>query len=235
MTLHIEMEVLMNHYVLLSGFSYERGFFETAERALKAVIGETKKLLFIASRMNEYKANDERVEKMTDWFDLIGISFEEVDLIDDRIAIKEQQELIKNAQYIFLMGGDTLAQRDYLREKGLKPLLVNFDGPIIGISAGAINMAVRSVLPFNPTRGCSHVYEGLGLVDISVIPHYDPLRVDYNQTEVMPLSDDGELIALEENGAVLVKDKEVFFYGTAYCIHKRTITRVKERMDELRY
>lgn len=213
----------MNSYVLLSGFCWQNGFFDTSTRAINKVIKNTDKILFIASRSHTHKKNDESVERICKWFERIGFTFKSVSLIDDRMAREDQVNAVANAKNIFLMGGDTLAQIETLRTNGIVPLLLKHRYPIMGMSAGAINMAKRSVLPLTPIRDRSWVYDGIGLIDVSIIPHFDINRKDHIEAEVLPMSYDGIIYGLEENGTILIQGNNIEYFGTIYEITKGKI------------
>lgn len=218
----------MKKYVLLSGLCNETGFFETSASALKKAIDNEEEILFIASRKSDYAGNDDKVMRICNFFATIGIGFKDVKLLDGRMALCEQKELIKNAVNIFLMGGDTLSQMSELKKNGLVDLLRAHKNPIIGISAGAINMAKRSVLPLTPIRKQSYSYPGIGLVDISVTPHFDVTREEYLKNETLPMTYAGAIYGMEENGAILIEGDQVEFYGTIYKLHNGAIQLINE-------
>jgi peptidase E len=140
--------------------------------------------------------------------------------------VEEQHRIIKNSETIFINGGDTLAQMSTLNKNSLVDLLHSFDGPIIGISAGAINMAKRSVLPLTKLRTQSYEYKGTGLVNVTVTPHFDMSRRDHIVSEVLPMSYKGVIYGLEENGAVLIKGDVVSLYGGIYKVHNGEIIKI---------
>ncbi len=218
----------MNTYILLSGFCWDNGFFKTSAAAITKVIDDTEKVLFIASRGNTHKKNDENVNRINSWFAKIGINFKNISLIDDRKSAEEQQAEIIVAKNVFLMGGDTLAQINTLRSNGLIPLLLKHRYPIMGMSAGAINMAKRSVLPLTPIRDRSWVFEGIGLVNVSITPHFDITRKKHIESEVLPMSYEGTIYGLEENGTILIQGDNIEYYGTIYEISKGRIRIINE-------
>ncbi|WP_240837625.1 Type 1 glutamine amidotransferase-like domain-containing protein [Acidaminobacter sp. JC074] len=213
----------MSDYVLLSGYK-ENGFYETSQEAIKKVIKETASITFIASVWQRHERNDGASKAIHGWFKKMGINFKDYRLIDDRVENDKQVEWLQSSSCIFLMGGDTLALRKQLRINKLDDLLLNHKGPIIGISAGAINMAKRSVLPLTKMRKRSYVYKGIGLVDVTITPHFDLSRSEHIEKEVLPMSYEGLIYGLEEDGTILVSGDQVEFFGTVHQIHKGQIT-----------
>lgn len=85
------------------------------------------------------------------------------------------------------------------------------------------NMAKRSVLPLTPIIDHSWVYNGIGLVDVSITPHFDINRKDHIEAEVLPMSYDGIIYGLEENGTILIQGNKIEYFGTTYEITKGKI------------
>ncbi len=217
----------MKNYVLLGGHDWnDAGFFDTAMEAMKQVVKNNMQITFIESRFHTHEKNSEGVKRILSWFRYHGIEFRQYNVIDSRLTVEEQHRIIKNSDTIFINGGDTLAQMSTFNKNSLVDLLHSFNGPIIGISAGAINMAKRSVLPLTKLRTRSYEYKGTGLVDVTVTPHFDINRRDHIVSEVLPMSYKGVIYGLEENGAVLIKGDVVSFYGGIYKIHNGEIIKI---------
>lgn len=219
----------MKNYVLLGGHNWdESGFYETAMGPIKEVLGLIDEITFIESRFHTWDKNTLGVNRMIKWFIYHGIHLKKVTIVDSRMDLKAQHEAIDHSKALFINGGDTLMQMSTLNKNGLVNLLHNFKGPIIGISAGAINMAKRSVLPLTKIRKRSYEYKGTGLVDVTITPHFDINRKEHLEKEVFPLSYNGLIYGLEEDGAVLVKDGAVSFYGGVYEIRNGLIKKIDQ-------
>jgi len=210
----------MKNYVLLGGHEFsEAGFFNTAMRAMKSVIENYDSITFIESRFYNLEKNTEGVKRILSWFRYHGLEFKEYFVIDDRLSIQDQHRIIRQSKNIFINGGDTLGQMSTFNRNGITPLLRDFDGPIIGISAGAINMGKRSVLPLTKLRIRSYDFKGIGLVGVSITPHFDITRKEHLRNEILPMSYKGLIYGLEEDGAILIKEEEIKFYGGVYEVH----------------
>lgn len=90
-------------------------------------------------------------------------------------------ELVGSADLIILSGGHVPTQNAFFQRIGLRGLLQGWDGTIISISAGSMNCASMVYsLPEEPGEAVDPFYHrffpGLGLTDISIIPHFQKLR-----------------------------------------------------------
>ena len=108
-----------------------------------------------------------------EWFEAIGIQFAQCDVLDDRVTPARAIELVRDASCILLMGGDTARQFRFMREYGLIGPIRESGAAVLGLSAGAINMAA---LAFN--EAVESPYEGLALADISIAPHFNASKDD---------------------------------------------------------
>ncbi len=71
---------------------------------------------------------------------LSGITFLDYQTLDERNAL-DAKRMVENADFIYLSGGDTYTQHQFFEKIGLKDILKNFDGILMGQSAGALNMS----------------------------------------------------------------------------------------------
>ncbi|MDF2988425.1 MAG: hypothetical protein K0R50_3935 [Eubacterium sp.] len=161
----------MGTYYLFSNFDMDKGFTAEVAKNLLIDIKDNKTMVFIASDPDYGTGTDKYAGKYVEWFSKIGIIFENYKVIDNRMRKNEMKESIRNASGVFLMGGMTPLQFKFLKANELDEVLSDYQGAVLGLSAGAINMAESSIC----SKSCGHdkteIYEGLKLVDISVEPH----------------------------------------------------------------
>lgn len=194
-----------------------------AER-LNEIIVNRKNFVFIASEFNDFQEINDRYFKMfLSKFHNAGIRFTDCCIVDDRMTIEEAQRVVKNGDVIWISGGDTPTQFEYLKEYGLDKVLTNHNGVIIGMSAGAINMAKIAIC----TTTCDHheqkIYRGLGLVDISVEPHFDCIHVT---DELLELSNDYYIYGLCDDAAIICKDGNVELLGDIFILDKHGVKQI---------
>lgn len=91
----------------------------------------------------------------------------------------------------------------------MRALLKQHNGIIIGMSAGAINMADRVVLAKDASDHIPNcmIYEGLGL----------------HEQEIIEASTHAEIIGLYDESFIVIKNKHIEFIGPYRVIQKRTI------------
>jgi cyanophycinase len=118
----------MGTYFFFSGFDREKGFTPNIAESLRENITDKKSLAFIASNPCGHERTDFHISYQTKWFNKSGIMFESVYILDDRKTETECAEIINNASAIFLCGGTTLLQIEFIRKYNLVPLLKKFNG-----------------------------------------------------------------------------------------------------------
>lgn len=133
------------------------------------------------------------------------------------------QDLVSNAEVLWLAGGDTSTQFNYLESYGLISCIREHKGVIIGMSVGSINMCKRAIC----TLTCGHnelkIYKTLGLVEFSVEPHFDK---DNISQELLILSEEYPLYGLSDDSAVICADNNITYVGDIFLIDKGAVTSV---------
>ena len=88
--------------------------------------------------------------------------------------------LIENSDIVFLCGGHVPTQNAFFQEIGLRELLEGYEGVVLGISAGSMNMA-DAVYVQPEEEGESdpefpRFLPGLGLTEVNICPHYQKVK-----------------------------------------------------------
>ena len=154
------------------------GFADAIVRALP----DPCRALFIASSPDDPERTDLFAGHMRHTFALAGIEFEDYTVLDDRNA-EDAPSLLRAAQLLILAGGHVPTQNRFFQRLGLRALLQDFDGVILGISAGTMNAAdtvyAQPELPGEATDPNYRKFlPGLGLTQIMVCPHYQMVKDD---------------------------------------------------------
>ena len=110
-----------------------------------------------------------------------GIHFSGYQVLDARNADRAG-ELVRNADFIVLAGGHVPTQNAFFQKIGLRRLLENHPGVVMGISAGSMNSAdVVYSQPEEPGESAPEFQRflpGLGLTRIQILPHYQKVKDD---------------------------------------------------------
>ena len=208
--------------ILTSGFP--NGFTDDFSRLLKTHIKIGMNFVFVASEFeNIYERTDWYCNHFLKMFSDCGINFGRSDVIDSRMSRETAHDVVRNADVLWLAGGDIPTQFAYLESYGLIPYIREQKGVIIGMSAGSINMAKTAVC----TLTCEHekleIYEALGLVEFSVEPH---LNKDNIADELLVISEKNPLYGICDDGAIICMEDNISYIGDVFLIDNRHVTRV---------
>ncbi len=181
-------------------------------------------------------ANFENMEKVNgyanidvSWFKEIGINLSEITVLNDTMTKKEMIKVSENADIIFLMGGDTLKQNEFLEKNELKPIIKNFEKVVIGISAGAINLSNISLCSKDEEDGVEKTvtYQGIGRINYTIEPHFNIDNKILLQNELYPLSKELTIYGLPNNtGVRIINNNFKILYGDFYTIYKKSIKNI---------
>ena len=151
----------------------QNGFSDALRKNWK----EGSRVLYICSEPEKYAENDGTFIYYRNCFARSAFSFSCFDLVDSRYAADFDYARLSSYDVIILGCGRVPTQRAFAEKLGLRSALQNFDGIVIGISAGALNLAEETynwpeeegdtTNPWNP-----RFYQGLGLVKTQVLPHF---------------------------------------------------------------
>lgn len=218
---------MKSHYYL----GWFNNFFpENLGRVLQEDITDRKSLVMISSNPLLYE-DDGATERS--WLDQAGIMFDEYQLINYRVQKEDAQILIQNASVIFLLGGNTIKQNEFLREYELSVAIKNSRAIVMGASAGAINMSAKWLCSknFGYNVEISSIYDGIGLDDFSVLSHFDlENNITLVQNELSSLSEEINIYASNKDCAVRVKGNKIDILGNVYLISHSKIQTLDETL-----
>ena len=203
--------------------AFNNGFTPAFERVLKKYLpadtADAGNFVFIASDFDDPHGNLHWAEEIRGNFGEIGVVFSGFHIVDHTVSPTQAEKYIRNAQIIWLSGGDTLRQIVSFEEYHLREQLMGFDGIIIGMSAGSINMADRVVLARNIYDNAPEmaIYQGLGLVQINIEPHLDPLNVEHLD-DILEASVHAPIYGLFDDSFILDDGQHTTIYGP-YCLY----------------
>jgi dipeptidase E len=196
--------------------------------------------LFICSAPDDPGFTDRVSREMAEAFQEAGMEFSRLYKLDRRNQ-KDAQLLIWKSDFIILSGGHVPTQNKFFQEIGLRDMLENYQGVILGISAGTMNAAGRVYA--QPEEAGESVPEfkrflsGLGITHVNVLPHYQQVK-DYlldgrRLYEDITFADSiGERFFVFVDGTyLLIEDGQTTLYGEAYCLQDGQMEQISKLGD----
>ena len=198
-------------------------------------------VLYIASFPDFYDLTDQYSEKHRGVFEREGFDIESWSVLDRRNADKAE-ELVKSADLIFLCGGHCMTEHKFYEELNLKHLLKGFDGVVIGVSAGSMNSAACVYAPAELEEELTDPdfvsrYEGLGLTDINIFPHYhlykDSMLGGKRMMEdiVYPDSFGERFYCMPDGTYLMIKDGKSEIWGEYWLLSDGIIKKMQENTE----
>lgn len=222
------------------GLNPENHLVENLKRDWK----EDSKCLIISASPDAYMENNEMRFFFEKKLKETGLSVSCMDLLDRR---NEEEIVVKLFSYdmIILGGGHVPTQNTFFHETGLIQAMKEFDGIVMGISAGTMNCA-KSVYaqPELPGESVSATYkrflEGLGLTQCNVLPHYQAVKDDVLDGKRLmedityPDSAGKKFYALPDGSYILEREGEPWIFGEAYLISDGKIQKICEQGESVK-
>ncbi|WP_225986263.1 Type 1 glutamine amidotransferase-like domain-containing protein [Psychrobacillus glaciei] len=157
------------------------------------------------------------VSKYEGWFKIIEQTFniignKNVELLQFETDAHDMVRKISAHDVLYLIGGrpDLLMQR--LHEKNLIPVIKQFQGLIIGYSAGALVLSNDCIISKDGDYPKTNVIKGIGLVDFSIEVHYEP-SID---EEIIGLSNKREIYAIPNGSAIFSDGTKIMCINEIY-------------------
>lgn len=185
------------------------------------------KVLIICAAPDEYERNDSVLFCMKEAFAMSGLDVLSFDMCDDR----NMQVMDQIAAYdaVILAGGHVPTQNDFFKEIKLKERLSDYEGILIGWSAGSMNCAdVVYAQPELEGEGIGPEYQrfitGLGITKTMILPHFQAVKNDIvdglRAIEDIAYSDSigREFVALNDGSFIVCDNGVETLYGEAYLI-----------------
>lgn len=186
------------------------------------------RLVVVAGDPDNYLLNDEMADTFAKCFEYHSLTLSSVRLLDARTE-DDVVRIVSDGDVVLLGGGHVSTQSRFLDRIGMRALLWNYSGVVIGISAGSMNCASTVYAqPEMPGESLDPNYRrfitGLGLTDVMILPHYQKVRdiiLDGRRLYediTYPDSQGREFIAIPDGSYVLVENGSAILFGEGYGI-----------------
>lgn len=207
---------------------------------LREVMPDHPQCLIVCSDPNSHDLTDSFGSDMVGAFREADMELGDLAVLDGRNA-EDAAELIAEADLIILCGGHVPTQCEFFYAIGLRDLLADYDGIIIGVSAGSMNCADRVYaqpeMPGESSPDFPRFLYGLGLTEVNILPHYQQVK-DYELDgkrlfeDVTYADSMGEcFLALVDGSYIMEAEGKTVLFGEAYCIEDGEIEQISE-LDE---
>lgn len=208
---------------------------------LKKVFSEKCSVLFICSDPEEYDKTDFFAAATRRSFENSGYVFSEFIVVDARND-HQVECLIKKADLIILAGGHVPTQNRYFNKIGLKKLLKEYSGILLGISAGSMNSAeIVYAQPEREGEAADPEYQrflpGLGLTKTMLLPHYQMTKDDVLDGQrifadiACKDSMGRKFYAIPDGTYLLIREGRQELHGEAWLITDGMISQIAEEDD----
>ena len=166
-------------FIIENGDYKTLGFYKEnkLEENLKKLWKEGSSILYITSDPSKYDKNIAIINSIKEALNNISLSFSSIDLCD---GVNNNKNM-NNYDVIILGGGHVPTQNKFFENISLKETIRDFEGIIIGISAGTMNCAgIVYAQPELDGESIDPNYKrflkGLNLTKIQILPHYYSIK-----------------------------------------------------------
>ncbi|WP_058763519.1 Type 1 glutamine amidotransferase-like domain-containing protein [Exiguobacterium chiriqhucha] len=165
------------------------------------------------------------------WLQESEILFQHYHMINYERDQAEAKHLLKEASVIFLLGGDTVKQNQFIHEYDLIQSIQQSDAIVLGSSAGAINMSSSWLC--SPNMGydvtTSTIFQGVALNDFSVLSHFDlEQHMHVVKQELASFSEEISIYLSNKDCALRVQGDQIDIFGNVYLYSNRNMTKLPE-------
>lgn len=236
----------MTYFLTSSPCAAGEGVFNPANgfvEELQSAVPNPCKGLFICSDPEDSMGTERFAQDICDCFENAGFSFEDFAVLDGRNGA-DAADLVRQADLLILAGGHVPTQNAFFQQIGLREILQDYSGIVLGISAGTMNSAdVVYAHPELEGEAVSPDYQrflpGLGLTKTMVLPHYQMIRDSYLDglhlfgDIACPDSVGRQFYALVDGSYLYGHDGVEELRGEAYLIENGEIRQISEEGDVL--
>jgi len=199
---------------------------------LRAVLPPNPRALFVCSDPDSHDMTCRFGADTVAAFCMAGMPFSSYGVLDGE-NMGDAPFWVENSDLIIFAGGHVPTQNAFLQECGLRELLEDFDGVVMGISAGSMNLAdVVYVQPEEPGESdpdFPRFAPGLGLTEVNILPHYQKVKrniLDGKRLyEDITFADswDQTFFALPDGSWIYQDEEELTLLGEGYMIRNGII------------
>ena len=215
-------------------FGNENGILDNFKKYIK----KYDNFLFVASQTEDENKTGIYANIIFKSFEMT-LPFKNYRVLDHRTK-DQAQDLIKNADFIYLCGGHVPSQLALFEQLNLRELIKNTNAVICGGSAGSMDSADIVYCPPEldgeaKDKNFKRYRQGLGITNINIYPHWNPDLIDQEFLDGQNIFKDIMLedsktkpfVAFDDGTYILEIDGKAKLFGKAYYFENGTYTEIK--------
>ncbi len=199
--------------------------------------------LYICSDPDNAEQADLYADATRSYFEKEGLVFCRFSVLDGR-NWTEAEKVVMDADLLILAGGHVPTQNRFFAKIGLREILRDYAGIVIGISAGSMNAA--DIVYSQPEEegeaidpGYQRFLPGLGLTKTMLLPHYQEVKDDVLdgmrifEDIAYPDSFGNVFYAIPDGSYLFIENGKEELRGEAYRISEGMIEQVSDEGETL--
>ncbi len=209
---------------------------------IRCCLPDNPNVVFVASDPKDHAGTCQFAAITTAAFAEAGIAFGSYQVLDGTSA-RRAYGMLSHCDFVVLCGGHVPTQSAFFRKIRLRHLLHNFQGTVMGISAGSMNMAETVYLqPEEPGESVPEFQRfgtGLALTPVNILPHYQKAK-DYwldgkrlYEDITYPDSMGHEFFLLPDNSYFYQDDAGLLLCGKAWRLKNGILEQLTDEEDVL--
>lgn len=214
--------------------STDNGLLESLQRHWKS----NSNVLIISADADAVEINDSILNTFAISFPISGLSINRIIICDKRN--EDIVSTIADYDVVILAGGHVPTQNRFFHKIHLKGYIEDFDGILIGISAGTMNCAeIVYAQPELQGESIDQEYQrflpGLGITEWMILPHYQEIKDEMLDGKRLfedityPDSYGREFYALVDGSYIMIENESATLFGEAYFIKDGNIKKICEK------
>jgi peptidase E len=215
----------MPKYYLLGGENTHRRDAEEINQRAFNDAGKSPRILVFSWARASFDRTYPKSQLLFNYFRSLGASI--VNTVDYSCTLEGIKEEISEADLVYLTGGVPTVLIERLKKSGIRSLLGDFEGIIVGRSAGALALCRRCVITCKKTSEIK-VINGLGLVDLTFKAHYKLGKDE----KIIKLSKTEDIFAVPKDSAIVCENGKLSFINGVYLFRNGIRHTVSEKTLE---
>lgn len=212
----------MPKYYLLGGENtHKRDAEEINQRAFNDA-GKSPRVLVFSWARASFDRTYPKSQLLFDYFRSLGAST--INTVDYSCTVEEIKEKISESDLVYLTGGVPTVLVERLKKSGIHSLLRDFEGIIVGRSAGALALCRKCVITCRRTSEIK-VIDGLVLVDLTLKAHYKLGKDE----KLIGLSKTEDILAVPKDSAIVYDNGKILFINNVYLFRNGIRQTVSEK------